>query len=274
MRLAARHAPLVVLTACATYITAGGLDLVTASADTPRAWLVALVLALALHMAWILGAIERTAIGLIVVCWPISVTLCARGFHIAGLTAHPLSTALLLEIILLLSALALTPRASWAERLARWRRARAAIDVQLKMSDGLLPWIRRAAGAMVAGQAATPVSMTLRRMTAELADVEHALGRHVTQMALPETIRQTLETAAHAVVAEAQTGSARLAMEVERHALAAATECRDVCERLDDLSPDDRNRVATRCEVFLVDLAGRACGSVRASIADSAGEAA
>lgn len=130
--------PLGIFVALASYAAGLGLHgLLSAQSIRPSTFTIAQVLSAALHMGWSLSAGYRRAMLVTVVTWPVSVYFCRRGFDPmqAGLQSY--TCAFFLEAIPLIMALSLASRSPWADRLARWRRARSAITAQLYMGEGL-----------------------------------------------------------------------------------------------------------------------------------------
>jgi hypothetical protein len=89
---------------------------------------------------------------------------------------------------------------------------------------------------------------------AELADDEHKLHVRLNSIALPEHLRQSILTSAITLVNQADKSAAILANDLERHALSEAAICRDQCEELHDIQPQERAALARQCETLLLDL--------------------
>ena len=208
----------------------------------------------ALHLAWILCAASRQG-GLVALAGLlVSLYFCRCG--LASLAGGSASRAgpWLLEGLVLLIALGLRPPLGLAERLARWRRARADIALQLRMGDGLLPWAGECARRLISGRADIPVAPTFQRLAAELAEIDGHLGLAVSNLAAPESLRQFLLAGAAELLAEAERASARLAVQLERRAMALAAACRDHVESIPGLSAEERARAARQCEAFMMNL--------------------
>jgi len=208
----------------------------------------------ALHLAWIQCAASRRAPLVAWVGFFVSLSLCRRG--LASLPGGSASWAgpALLEGLVLLIALAVRSPLGLAERLARWRRARADIALQLRMGDGLLPWARDCGRRLLAGRADLPLAHTFQRLAAELAEIDGRLGLAVSNLAAPEQLRQFLHAGASELLAEAEQAGATLAVELERRALALAAACREQCESIPGLSAEERARAAQQCEAFVLNL--------------------
>jgi hypothetical protein len=241
--------PLLVLGPLAAYL--GGLGL---AAEWRPVFPLEYVIAGALHACWVLPVARRHWL-LVPLCWPCSVYFCCQGIRRLDAGAPAFGAALLLEGICLLLALSLTTVEPWAERLARWRRARADILTQLRMGAGLLPWARQCARQLLTGAPDTPLGADYQRFAAALADAEHRLRVRLTHIALPEQLRQAILTSASAMMARAEASAAQRAIELEQQALAAAAACREQCERLEHLTPDQRRQLAGQCEALLLELA-------------------
>ena len=214
----------------------------------------AYVASAALHLAWIQCAVSGRAPLVVWIGFPVSLCLCHCG--LASLPHGKTSWAApaLLEGLVLLMAFALRPPIGLADRLARWRRARADIALQLRMGDGLLPWAGECARRLISGRADIPVAPTFQRLAAELAEIDGHLGLAVSNLAAPESLRQFLLAGAAELLAEAERASARLAVQLERRAMALAAACRDHVESIPGLSAEERARAARQCEAFVMNL--------------------
>jgi hypothetical protein len=263
--------PLVVFTALNSYLGAGGLGGVwTSHAGHVAPWPALLAVAAALHVAWILCAVHRR--GLVVsAAWPIGVHFSRLGLEAEGFDGVALIYAIIAETILLALATSLAPPLPWAERLARWRRARADIAVQLRMGEGVLPWLREAAARFLRGRPERPAGAGFRRFAADLADAECRLRVNVARLAAPEHLRQSLATSGARLLAEAERAASHLSIGLEQQALAAAAACRDECERLPGVRDADRQALARQCEALLMNLA-RQAGSEAAPVGRSRAE--
>jgi hypothetical protein len=139
--------------------------------------------------------------------------------------------AFCLELLPLLLALSLCDRSPWSERLALWRRSRSEIAVQLRMGDGLLPWMRRCGRQMLIGAPDTPAGVNYRRLLAELADAEHRMRVRLGHLVMPEQLRQSILSCAASLVGLAEASSARLAVELEQQTLTGIAAWRAVCRK-------------------------------------------
>ena len=127
-----------------------------------------LTVSVGLHAAWLFAAVERFFL-LLLIGW-----LCSLRFAAAG-NAIGASGALLIEILLLLLALGLRPGVSFAEWLANHRRTRTAIQVQLMLAEGMLPWVRNCTRQFVYGEpSAKEQTMSRGMFLAELEDADRA----------------------------------------------------------------------------------------------------
>lgn len=250
--------PCIPLAALAAWLTALGLEpLAVPLPDDvpPRLWMA--TIAAALHAAWILPAFLRRAPALVAVAWLVCVAAARAGFVVAGFST-PLSAAVVLEGIVLALALSATERASWAERLARWRRARQEIATQLQMGEGLLLWTRTCVDRIVSGRAERPALAAVDRIVADLADAQHRVQSRLASLAMPEQAWEAVLASAQALTAEAEVAASRFAADIERRALCEAAACGDLVRRLPDVPEADRDRLARECEAMLIGLAHRA----------------
>ena len=151
----------------------------------------------------------------------------------------------------------MAPPESWADRLARWRRARADIVTQLRMGQGILPWWRLCFRQFATGAADTPIGSDYRRFAAALADAEHRLRVRLSHATMPEQLRQSILENVTAIVASAETAAAQRAIEIEQQALTATAACREQCERMENLSASERQALAGQCEQVFLELAGQ-----------------
>jgi hypothetical protein len=241
--------PLLVLSALAAYLAGLGVG-----AEWRTPFPLEHVIAGVLHACWVLPAARRHGL-LVPLCWPCSVYFCCEGIRRLDAGASALWVALLLEAICLLLAVSLGPAEPWAERLARWRRARADILTQLRMGSGLLPWVRQCTRQLLGGVPDTPLGADYQRFAAALADAEHRLRVRLSRTVMPEQLRQAILTSASAMMARAEASAAQRAIDLEQQALAAAAACREQCERLEHLTPDQRGQLAGQCESLLLELA-------------------
>jgi hypothetical protein len=226
-----------------------------AHAGAPSAGLPAQFFSTALHLGWITAAIRRRAAAVMLLCFPLSVWLCRQGLSAARGAGAGWWAALCLEAIPLTLAWSFAPASSWADRLARWRRARAATNAQLHMGPGLWPWLRDSVRQLFFGIPDRAAGAGHQRFLAELADAEHRLRVGLADLALPQQLRQSVLSRASQLRAQAELASARLNFELEQQALAAAAACREECEAMSDLAPELRERWARECEILFAGLA-------------------
>jgi hypothetical protein len=208
----------------------------------------------ALHAAWIIPAARRTAAGLVLTGWLASLHFCHAGLALTGSGGQAFAYSLLAESITLLLALALSPTTSWGERLARWRRARAEISMQLRMGEGLVSWLMPSVQQLLIGTAAMPSGCDYRRFSAELADAEHRLKTRLRGIILPEQVRQSILACANDLVGRAEANAARTGFELERMALAAAASCREQIEGMSSITAEQRKALADQCESLFFEL--------------------
>jgi len=248
--------PLVVLAGLNSYLAARGLEAVWLG-DAARVppFVAILLVAAALHAAWLLCSAKRRASVAVAIGWLLCVHFSRYGLTAMEFGGSPLLYSLVAETILLSLACTLAPPMAWGERLARWRRARADIAVQLRMAEGIVPWVRDAASRFVNGTPDMASGAGFRRLVADLADAECRLRVKVTRLAAPEHLRQSLMSSGTTLLSNAELAAARLSLDLERQALVAAAGCRDECERLPGLAEPQREALARQCESVLVDLA-------------------
>lgn len=248
--------PLLVLGSLASCLT--GLGLAESWLNySPRKTLVpaAQIVAAALHVGWALNAALRRSLLAVAVCWPICMWFCEAG--LVGITGEERHfwPALIVEGVPLALALSVSNRSSWSDRLARWRRARTDIAVQLEIGHGLLPWLARCLRQFLVGSAKTPAS-DFHRLAASVADAEPRLKTHLSRLTAPESLRQCILAKATDLAAHAEESAAQRAIKLEERALGAAALCREECERL-DISSRERNLLAAKCELMLLEIARR-----------------
>jgi hypothetical protein len=254
--------PLLVVGGLASYVAGLGVQAYWSLPSFPiPTGLFAQIVSAALHTGWMVSAGARRAPAVATACWLVSLWLCWHGALSVSPVSPAFTVALLLEGIALTRALALSPRSTWAERLARWRRARTDISAQLQMGQGVLPWMQDSLARFVAGAPDKPAGADYSRFLAEMADAEHRLRIRLSRLALPEQLRQSILASAAVLVGRAETSAAHLAIELERQALTAAAACRDQCEQLPELTPKQRQQLAQQCESLFVELIRPAAAS-------------
>lgn len=246
--------PCVPLAALAAWLAARGLDqLWLAETGQPADPVAVLVVAMALHAAWILPAASRAHSLLVSLAWLVSLSMCRAGFIASG-SSRGLVPAAVVETLVLALALSGGEHALWADRLARWRRARCDITTQLRMSDGLAPWLIASVRRLLTGTPDRPASAAFDRLAADLADAEHRLKTRITAMALPEDVRQAVLSSAGALASRAELATAHASMVLERQALEEAAACRDRIAQLVEVPEAKREGLARECERLLLDL--------------------
>ena len=247
--------PLVVLTFVGSAVTAKPLAAcLPLVVDSTLASGVSVSIALALHLVWIVPALRRTNPILVGVSWLVTMYLTAGGFAVLTET-QPTTAAPVLDTLILGLALAHTPAASWPDRLARWRRSRERIATELRMGDGLIPWLRSIASRITHGEADRPRSSAFDVLVANLDRSNDRIHRTIASLALPDAVRESLRTTAQRIVTDAETTLARMAIDLERRALDHAALCRDAILALDYIPDAERDRLAHDCESLILDLA-------------------
>lgn len=245
--------PLAALAAWLATLGLEGLWLTETGGAPPRA--AVLVVAAALHTAWLLPATRRSHVALVGIAWLVTAGMCRDGLLAAGFATGATTYAVVLEGIVLALAFSATDSAPWADRLARWRRARQRITTELRMSEGLAPWLRTSVSRLLTGRPERPVAAAFDRIVAELADANERMQRRVTALALPDAVRQSMLTAARAITARAETAAAEMSITIERQALDEAAACGDAIAHLPDVPAAERERLARKCESLMLDLA-------------------
>jgi len=247
--------PLLILGSVTAYLAGLGIesawrDLTQSSPLFPVHFLISI----ALHLGWITPAAKRRLPALTIVGWLVSLHFCDAGLAAAGPGSHSMSYSFLAEILSLLLALALTPRSSWGERLARWRRARAEIAIQARMGEGIFRWVVPVLRQSLVGPPIAPPGGDFRRFTAELSDAEQRLRIRLRSTILPEQIRQSMLSSASELVGRAEAAAAQTGFDLERSALAASASCREQLEEMDDITPDRKSALAAQCESLFLEL--------------------
>jgi hypothetical protein len=246
--------PCVTLGALAAWIASLGLERIwLTGTGQPPAPIAALAVAAALHAAWAIPAASRNHPLLVSLAWTVSVWTC-RGGLIASGFSEGLLPAAALETIALALALSAAEAAPWADRLARWRRARQRITTEVRMSEGLAPWLRASVAQLLTGRPERPAAAAFDRMVAELADANERMQRRITALALPDAVRQSMLTAAQAITTRAETAAAEMSIRIERQALDEAAACRDAIAHLPEPAAE-RERLAREREALMLDLA-------------------
>lgn len=262
--------PCLPLAALGAWSASLGIDRLwlTETGDAPLPF-VALAVAAALHAAWILPALRRDSSALIGLAWLTSLWACRAGLTAAGF-ADAMLPAIAVEAMTLALALSACESSPWADRFARWRRARQNITTQLRMGDGLVPWLSASTRRLLNGAPDRPTASAFDRMAADLADAEHRLHTRLAAVALPEAVRQSMLAAAQALVSRAEAATAHVAIVLERQALEEAAACRDKIASLPGVSEAERDALAAQCEALMLDLVHASARPPRAARALSA----
>jgi hypothetical protein len=215
----------------------------------------------ALNASWIFPAARHRAPYLVFLAWLLSCHYCHQGLKSLSEDPNSMAGALFLETITLLLAQAVIPSPTWSERLTRWRRARAEISVQLHMGEGVLYWFPPALRRFLLGSSEMPSGTNYGKFVAQLRDAEHSLRIRLSKLAMPEHLRQSILSSAGNLLGQAEKSAACLAIELEKNALAAAAACRDECEDLDGLQPQEKSALGRQCEDLFLDLIHPQCGA-------------
>src|SRR5581483_7164987 len=207
--------PFLPLALFASYLS--GVGIATAwSSMLPWSPYLGQLLSAALHCGWAILAGSRRGRFAAATCVWISVYLCRAGLISLGQSSTPLLGAIVLEGIPLLLAIQLRPLPSWQDRLASWRRSRGDIAVQLRLGQGVLPWVRDCLRQALIGHAETPLSTDYQRFAASLADAEYRFRVRLSRAAMPEDLRQSILENVAAIVARAESTAAARAIELEQ----------------------------------------------------------
>jgi hypothetical protein len=247
--------PLVVLGGGAAFLAGIGIAQTWMPQDVGLPFIcLPFMISAALHASWIFPAARRRSPYLVILAWLLSFHYCYHGLMVLANGANPFAGALVAETIILLLAQALTPGSTWGERLARWRRARSEISIQLRMGDGILSWFPPSLRRFLLGSSEIPSGTSYGRFVAELRDAEHSLRIRLSRLAIPEHLRQSILSSASDLLGQAEKSAAGQAIEMERHALVAAAACRDECENLEGLQPQEKSVLGRQCEDLFLDL--------------------
>ncbi|HLQ77742.1 MAG TPA: hypothetical protein VK210_10330 [Terriglobia bacterium] len=238
--------PLILLTIVAVYASGHGVDTLWL-APFPFQY----VVAAGLHASYALPAARPNRM-LSWVSWWASWYLAGLGMASLG-SAHSMMWATMLEAVCWLLAHPIAPN-SLPDRLADWRRTEAQIAVQLRMSEGLFPWMSRCARQVVTGKAETAEGYEHLNLAARRADAESLLRARIGRVALPEQLRQSVLTNASRIAARAEASAAARAVEMEQLVLEAMANCADECSQLPDLSAAERGVLTKQCEQAFLEL--------------------
>jgi hypothetical protein len=247
--------PLLLLAALGSYLVALGFDrlwMLHAGESPSRA--ATLAIAAALHAAWIVPASRRIQPFLVTTTWLVTLSVCSDGLRAIGFADGALSYALVLHTVLLLIALSASERAPWADRLARWRRGRQRIATELRIGEGVAPWLAASLRRILTGRADRPSAAAFDRVIAEVAEAEDRTRLRIAALTLPDTVRQSMLTAAHTIATRAEIAAAELSIVLERQALDEAAACTDAIAQLPDVTAADRERLSRECEAVVLDL--------------------
>jgi len=91
-------------------------------------------------------------------------------------------------------------------------------------------------------------------MSASLADAERRLRLRLGELAFPEQLRQSILACVTAVISPSEATAARVSIDFEQQALAAAAQCGEQCERLPNVSSQQRRALAVECESLFFGL--------------------
>jgi len=233
----------------AFFCAQGAVEDVEYSRRGAAVWMLALLVAAALHCVWI-GLVRRGAGTLAAAgCWLVCAVLAGTGLRAWQLPAP----GWLAEGLLGSVACAGAGAGGFADRLARWRDARAAIAAQLEMAEGVVPWLRRCLGQAWSGMARSPIEAAHLTVQAALRQSVRAAACRAAETIQEEEARQLALTALESVGRQASLTFARAALDCERHALSAATQVRSAIAQT-SLAAPVRERLAQACEALLLSL--------------------
>lgn len=247
--------PLCALAALVSYFAGLGIrrEWLARMGEAPP-WRVEFIVSAALHLSWIFCIASRRGSFAAVLCWFASLYACNSGMAGRENSGGSVILPFIVECVPLLLARSLSCPPPLSETLARWRRARTEISIQLRMGEGLISWFPPALRQFFIGSPKTQNGSSYRRFIAELADAEHCLRLRLGHLTLPEHLRQSILTSAAALVSQAEKSAAALAIELEREALEAVAACRDQCEELRELQPQEKAALAKQCEDLFLEL--------------------
>src|SRR5579884_2796152 len=150
--------PLLLLASIPCYLAAVGLgECWWVHTNRAPTWPVVYALSAALHAAWIWCAARHRAGSVVLLNWMLAFAFCRRGLLALGFSSAFLFAVAAVSVPLSL-ALVLTP-SSWPERLARWRRGRSEMAIQLRMAQGLIPWASASIRQLLTGTADRPAGV-------------------------------------------------------------------------------------------------------------------
>lgn len=255
----------VTLLSLGTVTIFAGVAVWISAAGVTRSWLplashlpfrLDLLLALVLHASWLHRAFIGKNAAVSMIAWVVCFHFCRRGF----LALHPHSSAALLALLLeglsLLLVASATRELTLASLLATWYRGRADFRAQVELDQGL-PRLRETIQQALRGSPGSPFSHDYARLITAFTESENHLRVRVSESALPEHLRQSILSAATALLAEAESAAANLSAELEHKALLSAAACRDQCDRLSGYTSQRRAALATECEAILLGLIRR-----------------
>ncbi|HLJ48955.1 MAG TPA: hypothetical protein VKU01_23225 [Bryobacteraceae bacterium] len=134
--------------------------------------LAGILVSVALHACWLLACVHRRGWVLAVVSFILSLRSFSVGLPITCPSLACTGAGLIGESLLALLALAPERSENWAARLARWRRARAAVTAEILLADGLAPWARAAFTHLLHGQTGDRQPLDRALLAAEISDAE------------------------------------------------------------------------------------------------------
>jgi hypothetical protein len=207
-------------------------------------------ISLTLHGSWISLLQQRQPRWLSAgLCWGASAALANTGIQ-----AHHIHiSAYVVEVVLAAVALSGGPVHTIASHLADWRESRAEIARQLKMSEGLLPWLAKCSEQVWRGQPESPIAAAHLWVRAALSQAVHRAECQIAEKVDHEEFRQLALTALDGTAHFATIAFAQAAIDCEQRALSAAAELREAVQCL-PLPPSERERLAEECEAQLLSL--------------------
>jgi hypothetical protein len=170
-------APLSVFATCAALLAGRGLAAAwIAETGSDAVLLVPYIVAAAAQAASVAAMTSRSRAAVVsVVTWAVVTWYCRRGLVAAGFLHGAWPAALLLQALVWLLARGLRPAEIWSDRLARWRRTQAALQLQLAALDGLVPRLRQTGRRLLDGGSASGAPDARHAIPPAAADLERAL---------------------------------------------------------------------------------------------------
>lgn len=224
----------------------------------PAWWAFLLALSCGCHAAWLSALVRGRSLAPFVPALLLSTDVCRRGLATSGFSGSAAVWAVVLETTLAALALQLAPPLRWPDRLAAWRRACEETAAQLRLARGILPCVFDSVTRLGRAHRAGATETQFADLAAAIGDMDVRLGRQVAPLVMPEHVRQSLLTRAHALATEAELASIEVSMAIEQQALTAAVAFRDECTVLEGLDDSARDALVRGGQAFLLEVAAKA----------------